>query len=82
MISLIWDAALRDSVGVGRQQMISLVMGEIEHAVEGRRDRDDLLDEFFSLGHVHRGDDGVWVDGTDRRPSDTEDRTTTEGSAA
>lgn len=67
MISLIWDAALRDSVGPGRQQFLDMVMGEIEHAVEGRSDRDDLLEEFFSLGHVHRDDNGLWVDQSDQR---------------
>ncbi len=72
MISRIWDRALADSVGVGRQQFLDLVMSEIDHAVADRADRDDLLDEFFSLGQVHRGDDGVWVDGTDRRRVDAE----------
>jgi hypothetical protein len=67
MIDRIWDAALRDSIGVGRQQFLDMTMAEIDHAVEGRKDRDDLLDEFFSIGHVRRGDDGVWIDETDQR---------------
>lgn len=67
MIDLIWDAALRDSVGEGRQQFLNMVMSEIDHAVEDRSDHDDLLSEFFSLGHVHRDDSGLWVDHSDQR---------------
>jgi hypothetical protein len=78
MIDLIWDAALRDSVGVGRQQFLDMVMGEIDHAVEDRRDRDDFVEEFFSLGHVRRDDSGLWVDDSDQRDAVLEAR----GSAA
>lgn len=67
MIGRIWDALLAQSVGPGRQQFIDLAMREVEHALEGRRDRDDLLEEFFSLGSVRRGDDGRWIDESDRR---------------
>jgi hypothetical protein len=78
MIDRIWTNALRDSTGVGRQQFLDMTMAEIDHAVEGRTDRDDLLDEFFSIGHVRRGDDGQWTDDSDQRLVNLE----TEGSPA
>jgi hypothetical protein len=72
MIGRIWDRALSDSIGVGRQQFLDLEMREIEHALEGRNDKDDLLEEMFSLGNVHRAEDGTWTDSTDRRaPGET-----------
>jgi hypothetical protein len=78
MIDRIWTNALRDSTGVGRQQFLDMTMAEIDHAVDGRTDRDDLLDEFFSIGHVRRGDDGQWTDDSDQRLVNLE----TEGSPA
>ncbi len=40
------------------------MMGEIDRALAGRRDRDDIVDEMLSLGSVVRGADGQMVDTT------------------
>lgn len=67
MIGQIWDRALEDSIGVRRQEFLKITLREIERALDGRTDRDDVLDEFFSLGNVARLPDGSLVDPTDRR---------------
>ncbi|MDZ7732085.1 MAG: hypothetical protein U5R31_02355 [Acidimicrobiia bacterium] len=67
MIGRLWERSLADSTGPNRQQFLDMVMREIGHAVEGRSDRDDLLEEFLSLGTAHRAEDGTWIDETDRR---------------
>lgn len=67
MIGRIWDAMLEQSVGVQRQDFLRMLTGEIDLAVEHRSDRDDLMDEFWSLGSVRRTDDGTFVDASDHR---------------
>ena len=62
VIGPLWDRALAQSIGVGRQARVETAWREINHAVEGRSDSADLLAEFTSLGTVHRGDDGTWTD--------------------
>ena len=58
MIGLLWDRALRDSLLSRRQDNLRFVMGEIDEALSGRPDGDDLLEEMLSLGSVVRADDG------------------------
>ena len=62
MISLLWDRALDESRFLRRGSVLRLTLGEVEHALEGRTDRDDVLEEFFSLGTVTRLDDGSFVE--------------------
>jgi hypothetical protein len=62
MIGTLWDRALADSLLLRRQTNLELQMREIERALEGRRDRDDLLAEVLALGTVRRLDDGHVVD--------------------
>jgi hypothetical protein len=58
MVGLLWDRALGDSLLVRRQDTLRFVMGEIDEALAGRPDRDDLVEEMLSLGSVARADDG------------------------
>jgi hypothetical protein len=44
MIGRIWDAMLEQSVGVQRQDFLRMLTSEIDRAIEGRSDRDDLMD--------------------------------------
>ncbi len=37
-------------------------MGEIDRALEGRTDADDLVDEMLTMGTVQRGADGQMID--------------------
>ena len=62
MISRLWDRALHDSVLLRRQDNLALVMREIDEAVAGRPDGDDLIEEMFSLGSVIRNPDGSLSD--------------------
>jgi hypothetical protein len=60
IIGPIWDRALEQSLGVGRQQGQELAWREVVHALEGRVDAADALHHFNELGTVRRSDDGTW----------------------
>jgi hypothetical protein len=62
MIGLLWDKALEDSLLLRRADNLRITMNEIEHALAGRPDAADLLDEMLSLGTVRRLPDGTVVD--------------------
>ena len=62
MISRLWDQALHDSLLLRRQDNLQFTMREIEHAVEGRRDAEDLVAEMLAMGSVTREPDGTMVD--------------------
>ncbi|MCB1004706.1 MAG: hypothetical protein R2699_13135 [Acidimicrobiales bacterium] len=62
MIQLLWDRALADSMFLRRGEILRMTMNEIERAIGDRPDRDDLLEEFFTLGTVRRLDDGTLVE--------------------
>ena len=62
MISLLWDRAVADSVLLRRSENINSAMGEVEHALSGRSDAVDIIDEMLSLGSVVRLDDGTVAD--------------------
>jgi hypothetical protein len=65
MIDLIWDQALQDSIVLRRRQNINFFMAELDDALAGRADRDDVIDEMLSLGTVVRLDDGTVADPDD-----------------
>jgi hypothetical protein len=62
MIAKLWDRALEESRFLKRSEILKLTVREIEHSLDGRTDRDDLLDEFYSLGTVQRLEDGSFVE--------------------
>jgi hypothetical protein len=62
MIRRLWDRALSDSLLLRRQDNLNFVMAEIEVALTGRSDADDLIDEMLSLGSVVRSGDGSLAD--------------------
>ena len=62
MIGKLWDRALEESRFLKRSEILKLTVREIEHSLEGRTDRDDLLEEFYSLGTVQRLEDGSFVE--------------------
>jgi hypothetical protein len=63
MIGRLWDRALSDSLNVRRRENLTFLMGEIELAVDGRPDADDLIAEMLSIGSVVRTTDGSLADG-------------------
>ncbi len=62
MIGRLWDRALEDSLTVRRRENLAFVMDEIELALAGRSDAEDVLDEMLALGSVVRAEDGSLVD--------------------
>ena len=58
MIGRIWDRAVADSLGVRRQENLRFILDEIEHALAGRPDGRDVMEEMLSLGSVVPTDDG------------------------
>lgn len=50
MIGTLWDRALEQSLGAGRQQTRQAVLGEVEHWCLQRRNGADVLAEFHHLG--------------------------------
>lgn len=77
MIGRIWDRAVAESLGVRRQEGLRVTLGELEHALSGRSNGADLLEEFHSLGTIRPAADGSW------RPSREQGAavSTTEGGA-
>jgi hypothetical protein len=68
MIALLWDRALSDSVLLRRRENINFIMREVEEALAGRPDADDIVAEMLSLGSVVRLDDGTVADPSDTLP--------------
>lgn len=62
VISAIWDPALNDSLTTRRTEFVSMMGHELERAVAGRPDADDLLDELGTLGPVGRTSPGIWTE--------------------
>jgi hypothetical protein len=60
MVDLLWNRAMDDSLFARRGDFLKVITGELERAVEDRADRDDLLDEFWSLGNVTPLPEGGW----------------------
>src|SRR6476659_2827634 len=46
IVGRIWDRALAVSLGAGRAEGMETAWGEVTHALDGRTDRDDLLEQF------------------------------------
>jgi hypothetical protein len=62
MISPLWDRALRHSLQLRRHENLNATMREIEDALGGRPNANDIIDEMLSLGTVVRRDDGTVAD--------------------
>jgi len=62
LIQKVWDKSLAESRFGRRGDLLRLTMGEIEDSLEGRADKDDLVDELFSLGAVQRHEDGSFTE--------------------
>jgi hypothetical protein len=60
MIGRIWDRAVSESLGERREQTLKVTVREIEHALEGKANKADLLEEFHSLGSIRPTVDGAW----------------------
>jgi hypothetical protein len=52
VVGPIWERAMADSLGPRRKDGLELTVREVEHAVAGRRDAADLLEQFHRLGSI------------------------------
>jgi hypothetical protein len=52
VIGTLWDTALEQSLGANRDGFVRQAMGEVEHALASNPRRDDIVEEFVSLGSV------------------------------
>lgn len=62
VVGKLWDVLLEQSLGVRLQQNRELTLSEIKHALAGRSDADDLLEEFHSLGSIRPDADGKFAE--------------------
>lgn len=67
MIGRLWERSLEESTVLRRSDQINLSYREIVHALDGRPDAGDIIDELFSMGSVRRLSDGTLVDPGDPR---------------
>lgn len=58
VISTLWDAALAQSLAGRRHDLLEAIWGEVDRALEGRSDRDTILEEFWTLGSVRLDEHG------------------------
>jgi hypothetical protein len=62
MIGRIWDRALSDSVGVRRQEQMTMTLREVERAIDDRPGHADMLEHFHQLGSTRPTVDGRWTE--------------------
>jgi hypothetical protein len=60
MIGRVWDRAVSESLGARRQDTLNVTLGELKHALAGRSNGADVLEEFHSLGSIRPTGDGTW----------------------
>ncbi|HZQ28821.1 MAG TPA: hypothetical protein VFA94_14085 [Acidimicrobiales bacterium] len=62
VVGAVWERALADSLGVRREQNLTLTLREVEHALDGHPRRDDVLEGFHATGSIRPAPDGNgWV---------------------
>jgi hypothetical protein len=61
VIGQVWERAVDESLGARREQNLKLTLREVEHALEGKRGSDDILEQFHALGSIRPTDDGSFV---------------------
>jgi hypothetical protein len=62
MMQRLWDKAMSESLFARRNEFLKMVTKEVERNVGHRPGRDDLLEEFWSLGNVRPQADGSWIE--------------------
>ena len=65
VIGRMWERGVDESLNVRRRDGLRAALAEVTHALEGRKDKDDLLAEFHSLGDIRPGPKGEWPPPTD-----------------
>jgi hypothetical protein len=60
IVGKVWDASLAESLGERREQNLRITLKEVDHALDGNPRKDDILEEFHSLGSIRPSVDGTW----------------------
>lgn len=60
VVGRMWQRGVGESLNVRRREGLIASLAEVTHALEGRKDKDDLLAEFHSLGDIRPGPAGEW----------------------
>jgi hypothetical protein len=55
VIGTLWERGLAESLGPRRDENLRVAVREIEHALDGRPDREDLLEQFHALADAGVG---------------------------
>jgi hypothetical protein len=61
VVGAIWDRALADSLGIRREQNLTLTLREVEHALDGHPRRDAVLEGFHAAGSIRPAPSGGWA---------------------
>jgi hypothetical protein len=61
MVGAIWDRAVRESLGIRRDQLLAITLQEVECALEGHARREDILEGYHAKASIRPGPDGSWV---------------------
>ena len=61
VIGKLWERAKAESLGNRRELNLKLTLREVEHALEGNPRRDEILEQFHSLGSIRPTVDGTWA---------------------
>jgi hypothetical protein len=62
LVGMIWDRAVRESMGERRQANLDVTLAEVENSLAAHPRAANLLGEFHELGRVRPGPDGSWVE--------------------
>jgi hypothetical protein len=61
VVGTLWERGLAESLGERRDQFLAQSVREVERALEGNARRDDLLEEFHTLGSIRPDAEGVFA---------------------
>ena len=60
MVGRLWEAALDQSLGTGRQANLNALLNEVTYALADRPDGAEILEQFHALGSIRPAADGGW----------------------
>jgi hypothetical protein len=61
IVGTLWERGLSDSLGPRREQNLTVILREVEHALSAHPRRDALLEGFHAHGSIRPTDDGSFV---------------------
>jgi hypothetical protein len=61
MVGRVYEKCLNESLGTRRYETLRVALGEVEHALDGNRQGDTILEAFPAAGSIRPAGDGTWV---------------------